>query len=657
MEWLTPLTALYAAMATMPLLLLLYFLKLKRREQPVSSTFLWKRAIQDLQVNAPFQRLRRNILLFLQMLMLTAILVALGGPILSLTSGPARRYVLLIDRSASMTATDVKPSRLDGARQQARKFVASLRDRSFFSISDDADQVMVIAFDKSARVMCNFTSEKKQLYLAIDAITPSHGLSSLGQPLTVARAFAQSPGRDANNRSSVNLAQLILFSDGEISDLSDLAVAKDELLFSSVGSSAENLGIIAMQARRTYENPDQVEVFATVANFGSTSVTTDIRLSIDDVVRSVKRVTIPPKAPDTASGKPVPGKLSVEFTLMHPGAGLLEVRQMTPDPLACDDAAWSVLSPPRRLSVLLVTNGNSVLEAALKASRLAKLDKASPFEFDAMDHAAMTIQQPYDLIILDGHSPAAGKYPRTRYLVYGRPPQGIDVTVSGELQNQVIADWRSRHPVLQYVDLTNLFAAKCFAMVLPRDAETLAEFNETPAMALVRRNGSVFLLVGFDVLQTNWPFEPGFVLFCYNAAAFLGAQAGNEQSSVVHIGDPIIIDGLPADTVVKVSGPGFTDRQIKASAAGVVRFPEVEQVGPYLLSVPGRTPRLFAANLIDQCESDIAPVATLSLPGTEVTSTDSPAQRANQPLWPFLVATALVICCLEWWVYNSKMRL
>ncbi|MHC4496131.1 MAG: BatA domain-containing protein, partial [Planctomycetota bacterium] len=88
MEWLTPLTALYAAAVSVPLLLLLYFLKLKRREQIVSSTLLWKRAVQDLQVNAPFQRLRHNILLLLQLLMLLAILFALAGPILSLLAGP-----------------------------------------------------------------------------------------------------------------------------------------------------------------------------------------------------------------------------------------------------------------------------------------------------------------------------------------------------------------------------------------------------------------------------------------------------------------------------------------------------------------------------------------------------------------------------------------
>jgi len=176
MEWLTPMTALYAAAVSVPLLLLLYFLKLKRREQVISSTLLWKRAVQDLQVNAPFQRLRRNLLLLLQLLALLSILLALAGPILSLIAGPARRYVLLIDRSASMNATDIEPTRLEAAKEQAKVFVESLRSKAFFSWKDESDQTMVIAFDNRAKVMCNFTSDKKQLNRAVEAITPSDGV-------------------------------------------------------------------------------------------------------------------------------------------------------------------------------------------------------------------------------------------------------------------------------------------------------------------------------------------------------------------------------------------------------------------------------------------------------------------------------------------------
>src|SRR5438477_9104730 len=91
-----------AAAIVIPSLLFLYFLKLRRKEMPVSSTFLWKKAIQDLQVNAPFQKLRRNLLLLLQLLLLIALLLSLARPVANYRPGAGKQTVILIDRSASM---------------------------------------------------------------------------------------------------------------------------------------------------------------------------------------------------------------------------------------------------------------------------------------------------------------------------------------------------------------------------------------------------------------------------------------------------------------------------------------------------------------------------------------------------------------------------
>ena len=70
MTWLTPMLMGVAAAVALPTLVILYFLKLRRRDLEVSTTLLWKKSIQDLQANAPFQRIRRNILLLLQLMAL-----------------------------------------------------------------------------------------------------------------------------------------------------------------------------------------------------------------------------------------------------------------------------------------------------------------------------------------------------------------------------------------------------------------------------------------------------------------------------------------------------------------------------------------------------------------------------------------------------------
>ncbi len=522
MEFLTPMIGLYAAAATVPLLLLLYFLKLRRQEMLVSSTLLWKRAVQDLQVNAPFQKLRRNLLLLLQLLTLAAILLALTGPVLALRRGPGQRFVLLIDRSASMNATDVEPTRLDAAKKQAKVFIESMRGGSALSWRDQSDHAMVIAFDQRASVVCSFTADKRQLMTRIDAIEPSDGVSRLGEAVTVARAFAQSSGAEAAGGSAVKSAQLVLFSDGRIADLDGIVVGADELVFHRIGESRDNVGVTAMNARRSYERPEEVEVFASIENFGTEPVTRDVQLSIGGNVQAVRSVTVPPCEMESGDKPFSPGQTTLNFSLTHGEAGVLEVCQLGADSLSCDDAAWSVLDPPKRLAVLLVTQGNPVLESALKACPIARFDPCTPAGFDAMDPVAFTAGQQYDVVVLDNHVPA--HLPPCRYLVFGPPPGGIDANSPRELENQLIIDWRSQHPVLQYVNMTNLFAARSHCLELPRDAEVLAEFNESPAVAVLHRRGGTFLLVNFDILQSNWPFEPSFVLFCYNALSYLGAQ-------------------------------------------------------------------------------------------------------------------------------------
>jgi len=650
--FLNPFIGLIAAGATVPLLVLLYFLKLKRRQVPISSTLLWKRAVQDLQVNAPFQRIRYSILLVLQLLILACVLAALARPIVSLQSGPPKRYVLLIDHSASMNAMEKGKSRLDLAKERARELVEGFRSRVGLTLQDESDQAMVVAFDEHAKVLCNFTSDRRQLLAAIDAVAPTDGVTSLSEAIMVAKAFTQSPGRDANNRSSETPAQLELFSDGRIADAGSVLLGDNELKYHRIGEATDNVAITAMQARRVYEKPADVEVFASLANYNDKSVTCDVQMSLDGNIRSVTSVEVPARKVVEGKG-PVPGSASVRFNLTHSTEGLIEVRQLRADALACDDVAWSILPAPKSLSVLLVTNGSFALEPALKACPLAKLEIMTPAEFDKLDQAEMDANPKFDVIILDRHAPA--KLPRGRYIVFGPAPAPSGVTNVGELKQPQIIDWRQRHPVLQYVNMANVSVTKATKLKLPPDAAVLAEFSGGPALAMVRHEGSLFLLAPFDVMESNWPFDPSWVMFLYNATGFLGLEMAQDQQGALKVHQAISIENLPLGGAAKVKGPSGQDASVNVDPSGAIRFAATDRAGVYEVQAPDRPKARYAVNLLDAAESAIEPVKDLRLAGQTVEGQDQ-VRRGQTELWPFLVLAALVLACVEWLVYNLRIR-
>jgi hypothetical protein len=211
--------------------------------------------------------------------------------------------------------------------------------------------------------------------------------------------------------------------------------------------------------------------------------------------------------------------------------------------------------------------------------------------------------------------------------------------------------------VLQYVGLNNLFASRPYKLILPRDGEALAQFAQSPAIALVRKPGSLFLLVGFDVMESNWPFEPSFVMFCYNATAYLGMELDPSQETSLHAGTPITAAGNVPQSVAKMDGPGFKDRSITADPSGTFRFGATDRAGLYTLKAESRPPMNFALNLLDEQESCIEPQRQVVLSGQSVPAKDVKDRLANLELWPYLVALVLALACAEWLVYNSKARI
>src|SRR5436309_16010774 len=121
MSFLTPIA--FAFAAAIPVVIVFYLLKRKRVVKLISSTLLWQKFLAETQANAPFQRLRHNWLLILQILLLALVVLALARPYFAGQAKSSRLRVVLLDASASSQSTDEKPSRFMKARGEALQFV------------------------------------------------------------------------------------------------------------------------------------------------------------------------------------------------------------------------------------------------------------------------------------------------------------------------------------------------------------------------------------------------------------------------------------------------------------------------------------------------------------------------------------------------------
>ncbi len=218
-------------------------------------------------------------------------------------------------------------------------------------------------------------------------------------------------------------------------------------------------------------------------------------------------------------------------------------------------------------------------------------------------------------------------------------------------------DWQARHPVLEYINMANVFASEHYQMELPRQATVLADFADAPAIALVRTKGSTLVAVAFEAGASNWPFEPGFVMFCMNAATYLGTDVAASTNRSLHLGEPLVVEGAAGISEATVSDPSGNRTMIAADSAGAFRLPQTAKVGVYSIKVGERPWERFAVNLVSSDESDIAPVAKLIMAGEPVAADTAAVRRENQEVWPWLVGLALALVCLEWAIYNSKVRL
>lgn len=644
-----------------PILLLFYFLKLRRRPVRVSSAMLWRDAARDLQVNVPWRLIRPSWLLVLQILILALIAGALARPVLDVPSAPPGRLVIVIDHSASMNATD-RPgasTRLDDAKERAAELLRR--------VQGGQTEVAIMTFAARAAVRYAFATDLGAAGLALRSIEPTDEPGDLAEALRlIAPMTAQGDDDPEALRGAV---RVVLFSDGGDASRLEAASAQPiaglgavDVEFIRVGPPADNptanTGIISVAARRDYEDPAIVRVFAAVEHHGREARSTFLRASLEGAEVGSWPIALSAATPEG------PGQATKTFELISPGGGLLKLEIGDGDALPADDAAWITLQPPARPVVWLV-RPESAAETAASASLREAIESIGEVDLRVMtgsEYETLAGAAPSQgLVVFDGVRPT--RVPVTPSISFGEglPIAGLIVERPETTRPTQVAFWVRSHPLLRGVTFPGTTMHAPRRVILPdpnapesrvREAQVLARGADGPLIAEIADNARRVILA-FTIDESNWWKDPSFPVFIANAVESLTGGGAESAGLIVRTGRPVTVPRPAASGEILITGPGGKglERRVTVGDDGQLALGSLPRAGVYSIGDGAR----IGVSVLDAVETALATRETLTIGGRPVAGTGV-ERLAPREVWHWFVIAAVALLAIEWWAYALRMR-
>lgn len=594
---------------SIPIIVLLYLLKQRYQEVEVSSTYLWEKAIEDMQISSPWQRLKRSLLLILQLAAVVLLTLALARPFF-LQEGTSSEYIIILDCSASMQAEDVKPSRFLLAKREIEDFIDGLLP---------GQRVTLIAAGYDVEVVASRSGDKGLLKKRLEEIEVTNGQDSMEQALVFAQALAR----------ELDAAQIRIYSDN-VYQISNQHM--ENIVFNNGGKN------FAVELVSWAQTPDGTVVLSKIANYSGEDAAVTLECLVDGATFDVKEVALP-----------ADGKEDVYWSEIPAGARRVEIAILDEDDLAIDNRGWTFMEPQRENRVLLVTERNVFLEKAVSLRDDVVLEKT------AYQHAEGL--KGYALYVFDGYVPS--KLPDDgNIIIFNPPPQNGFLELEGEYIPQT-ASLLSHSRYAHFFDLVNykeFNIAKAKRISLPEWAEVVLDGGQGPLVMAGEIGAQKVVVFSFDVHHSDIPLKVDFPILIQNVLAWVLPQSSVEESEF-YAGQEVFINLLPGARDVHVIAPSGRELPLDRSYSSIP-FMYSHEVGIYTVRQTvqqGDKQEVleshFTVGVPTHSESDLR-VGQVTNGGGQTVDGRKGGSDFMSELWRYFAWAALAVVMLEWWVYQ-----
>jgi hypothetical protein len=606
----------------LPVIVLLYLLKLKRREVPVSTLLFWQLVLRESRRRALFQRLRQWLSLLLHLLIFLLILLALAKPELGRFAKTGASTVLIIDSRARMQAVEK-----DGASRfaNAKKMLAA-----FTSRASDQNQTALIAAHAVPEVVVPFSGNEKALQQAVAALEPTDADGDLETAIRLA---------DEILASRTGEKRIVVFTAESQSKIQNL---KSKIEFVPVGSSQSNVAITRFATRPLPNSPETSQVLLEIRNFSDRPASGNVEIYFDGNLIDVKPFEL------VANGRKLDIFPSVPRTSAS-SRGWLTARLDTADALAADNEAFAVLPTREATRVLLVTRGNWFLEKMLGAHDLLKFDLLAPEAFQP------AMAKNFDAVILDDFLPDGFDFQKAEgtFLFVKKTPFAGDAK---PIDQPLVTDVDDTSPLLRLVNLKNVTFLRGTDVTLPQTSgdwrfqAPLRSFEHPLVVTGSRKTGGAeqrMAAFAFDIADSDLPLRVAFPLLMSNTLEWLAGEKIDTKSNF-RAGE--VVELLPTQSLWTKPQRTFSPlEKIPADQMAHGSFRQLKN-GFYLVQ-NGDKSEWIAVNTFSEAESNLQQPPSEK---SEQTETLHPSSLILHPFWKYLALAAFALFTLEWWLYHRR---
>ncbi len=605
---------------SIPVLILIYIIKPKYREQIVPSTYIWHLSLKYQKKKIPLQWIKISLVFILQMLILGTLTLMLMRPFVHLRTVSGEK-VIILDASAGMLAEEGGTTRFE----RAVDAIQTLVDRK-----DPEDRITVILASSEPSYLVRRADTAEQVMLALESVACTYGVANIEEAMSLATGVL----------SENDSAEVILYTDRDYESPG----------YVTVENMAENEWNAAVLSWNATLRDGYYEFAAELASYGRDAELA-VSLHVDGELLSTRTVTL-------LDGVVTPVIWWNEPEISRFAYSTATVSVEVHDDFACDNAL-RVYGDGRERFIELVSASPHMVSTALHANPGNNIYQASP----GTSEGSPVYYEGYDLYVFEGDVPK--RLPTDGGILLLNPQKSVAGIKLKQKQNGAFTAEGTNgishaHLTLMKGITPESIHISRYSQVLSYDEdiyEVLMTVNGDPVLLAGRVEGVPVVVLLFDIHYSDLPLLLEFPMLLSNICDYAAPPTLTERACAVD--DRMHINPKPNAVSVELicspaegSEPTVTTHEVFPIDLTVTR-PGTYTVVQHLENGKVRTDEFFVR--VDAGESDFAARGEV-LAGDEyrnpsLDAADDPIIRRHRTeLLPYIALGLLLLLMIEWGV-------